>query len=173
MKLNIILLLALVLLSGVVSDSKAPNFELKNLRNKDVELYKVLTSGPVLLDFWATWCKPCQKAFPKLNELHRKYGDRGLTILGINEDGNRSQAKIKPFVKSMNLQFEVLIDGNNDIMRKFQVTNLPATVLISPQGQVISSNFGYSADKFTKLEAEINLLLQETNSPDSEQSAKN
>ena len=157
------LVLGIALLVGVSRDREVPNFQLMNLKGKNLELYAMLDKGPVLLDFWATWCKPCLKAFPKLNELQRKYGDQGLTILGINEDGNRSQAKIKPFVKSLDLQFEVLIDGNNDVMRKFQVANLPATVLISADGKIIISDFGYSADKFESLDAEIQKLLRDTN----------
>lgn len=163
MKLNIILLLGLTMLIGAVSDREAPNFELKNLKQEDVMLHEILDKGPVLLDFWATWCKPCLKAFPKLNELQHKYNDQGLTILGINEDGNRSQAKVKPFVKSLSLKFEVLIDGNNAVMRKFQVTNLPATVLISTDGKIIFSEFGYSANKFKRLDSEIQTYLQEIN----------
>lgn len=174
MKTKPFLLLGIALLISAGGDRDVPNFELKNLKNQKVRLHDMLDKGPVLLDFWATWCKPCRKAFPKLNELQRKYGDQGLTVLGINEDGNRNQAKIKPFVKSLGLRFEVLIDGNSNIMRKFQVPNLPATVLISPDGKIISRDFGYSADKFKKLDAEIQALLRELQTkPPEENDAEN
>jgi peroxiredoxin len=160
MKTKFALLCLIALFCSAVSGGDAPNFKLKNLKKQDLELQKVLEKGPVLLDFWATWCKPCLKAFPRLNELHKKYSDKGLTILGINEDGNRNQSKIKPFVKSYNIEFEVLIDENNDVMRKYQVSMLPSAVLISQDGKIVSSSVGSGADKFKQLEAQIKLLLQ-------------
>jgi len=156
-----ILFLFIFALTSSAADNEVPNIKSENLNNQKVELYELLERGPVVLDFWATWCKPCLKAFPKLNELHKKYADKGLTVLGVNEDGNRNQSKIKPFAKSLGIKFESIIDENNEIMRKFQVNNLPATVLISPDGKIISKSFGYSPDKFKKLEGQIIQLLKE------------
>lgn len=163
MKLRLVLLTAILALTCAMHRNEIPNFKQKNLQKKNVELYQLLEKGPVLLDFWATWCKPCLKAFPKLNALHEKYGDKGLTILGINEDSNRNQTKIKPFVKSLNIQFDVVFDANNALMRQFQISNLPATILISPDRKIISRDFGYSPNKFKKLEKQIISLLEEYN----------
>ena len=163
MKLRLVLLTAILTLTCAMHRNEIPNFKQKNLQKKNVELYQLLEKGPVLLDFWATWCKPCLKAFPKLNALHEKYGDKGLTILGINEDSNRNQTKIKPFVKNLNIQFDVVFDANNALMRRFQVSNLPATILISPDRKIISKNFGYSPNKFKQLEKQIIYLLEEYN----------
>ncbi|TDI83680.1 MAG: TlpA family protein disulfide reductase [Caldithrix sp.] len=163
MKLRLVLLTAILTLTCAMHRNEIPNFKQKNLQKKNVELYQLLEKGPVLLDFWATWCKPCLKAFPKLNALHEKYGDKGLTILGINEDSNRNQTKIKPFVKSLNIQFDVVFDANNALMRQFQISNLPATILISPDRKIISRDFGYSPNKFKKLEKQIISLLEEYN----------
>lgn len=157
-KLFLVILLAAVTL-GMSSD--VTNFKLPNLRNQQVELAELLKDGPVLLDFWATWCKPCMKAFPKLNALHKKYGEKGLTVVGINEDGARSQSKVKPFVRSLRIKFLILIDNNNEVMRKLQVQNLPTTILITPNGMVVARHVGYSPDGIKKLEERIVTLLTE------------
>lgn len=157
-KLFLVILLATVAL-GMGSD--VTNFKLLNLRNQQVELATLLKDGPVLLDFWSTWCKPCIKAFPKLNALHKKYGEKGLTVVGINEDGARSQSKVKPFVRSLRIKFPILIDNNNEVMRRLQVQSLPTTILIAPNGMVVARQVGYSPDGIKKLEERIVTLLRE------------
>lgn len=157
-KLFLVILLATVAL-GMGSD--VTNFKLLNLRNQQVELATLLKDGPVLLDFWSTWCKPCIKAFPKLNALHKKYGEKGLTVVGINEDGARSQSKVKPFVRSLRIKFPILIDNNNEVMRRLQVQSLPTTILIAPNGMVVARQVGYSPDGIKKLEERIVTLLTE------------
>ena len=157
-KLFLVILLATVAL-GMGSD--VTNFKLLNLRNQQVELATLLKDGPVLLDFWSTWCKPCIKAFPKLNALHKKYGEKGLTVVGINEDGARSQSKVKPFVRSLRIKFPILIDNNNEVMRRLQVQSLPTTILIAPNGMVVARHVGYSPDGIKKLEEQIVTLLRE------------
>ena len=157
-KLFLVILLATVVL-GMGSD--VTNFKLLNLRNQQVELARLLKDGPVLLDFWSTWCKPCIKAFPKLNALHKKYGEKGLTVVGINEDGARSQSKVKPFVRSLRIKFPILIDNNNEVMRRLQVQSLPTTILIAPDGMVVARQVGYSPDGIKKLEEQIVSVLKE------------
>lgn len=156
-----VLVAAAWLVMGMRGDT-APNFKLPDLRNKQVQLSELLKQGPVLLDFWATWCKPCVKAFPKLEALHNKYRQQGLVVVGINEDGPRNQAKVKPFVNSLKITFTILIDGNNEIMQRLQVQNLPTSILIAPDGQIVSRHTGFSEEKMKSLEKEILAVLQKT-----------
>lgn len=161
--LNTILLICLFAFSTVAADD-APNFELPNLQNEQVELAELLKQGPVVLDFWATWCKPCIKAFPKLDSLHQKYKEQGLTIVGINVDAPRNQAKVKPFVKSMGVEFLILLDTENEVMRRYQVQNLPTTLLIAPDGSIAARHIGFSSERIAELEREIKDMLKERQS---------
>jgi len=154
------LLICLFSFSTLAADD-APNFELPNLQKEQVELAELLKQGPVVLDFWATWCKPCIKAFPKLDSLHHKYKDQGLTIVGVNVDAPRNQAKVKPFVKSMGVDFLILLDTNNEVMRRYQVQNLPTTLLIAQDGSIAARHIGFSAKRIAELESEIKTLLSE------------
>jgi len=125
-------------------------------------LKTLLQQGPVVLDFWATWCKPCVKSFPELNALYKKYKNQGLTVVGINEDGSRSHAKVKPFVSRLKIEFPILIDEKNHVMRRFQAHSLPTTVLISPDGRVVLRHTGFNQKAMEKLEQHIVSLLKQS-----------
>lgn len=157
-KIYIFLFLPLFLLLGFRGDT-AKNFKLMNLDSKPVELKEVLKKGPVILDFWATWCKPCLKAFPELESLYQKYKDRGLTVLAVNTDGPRNQARVKPFVSSLKVSFPVVIDANGEVMRQYRVQVLPTTYLIAPDGEIVIVNYGYRPDKMKELEKLVKNLL--------------
>lgn len=162
MKSTIVLLaICLSLVTTSQAGDQIPNFKLQDLDNQTVELAELLKKGPVLLDFWATWCKPCLKAFPKLNELHNKFKGQGLTVLGVNEDSPRNQAKVKPFVRSLKSSFPVVLDKNNDLMRRLAVRNLPTSILISPEGKIIASYVGYSPTHIEDLKEMIGEIVNE------------
>lgn len=167
MKLFIALSCALFLHAAPQNDT-APDFKLPDLAKKQVRLADLLKKGPVLLDFWATWCKPCIKAFPELEKLHQKYKKSGLQVIGINEDGPRNLPKIKPFVRSLKVTFPILIDGNSDVMRKLRVQVLPTSILISPDGGIVARHVGYTSQGVRKLEREIQALLKTNTEPPSQ-----
>ena len=143
-------LLALWLCLLVASSARAteaPDFNLPGLSGERVQLTALLEKGPVLLDFWATWCKPCIKAMPKLEEIHAKYADRGLTVLGVNEDGPRGQNRIRPFLRGRNITFPIAIDADGSVMQRMQVRALPTTILIAPDREIVLREAGLSDGK--------------------------
>ena len=106
-RIKILIVIFVLLLSVNVQGETVVDFKLPDLKNKQIRFSEFLNKCPILLDFWATWCKPCAKGFPNLNGLYNKYHQQGLEIVGINEDGPRSQAKIKPFVRSLKIIFPI------------------------------------------------------------------
>ena len=92
------------------ADKAAPHFALPNLEGKQVALAERLKEGPVIVDFWATWCKPCIKAFPDLQEIFDNYKDCGLSVFAISIDGPRSTSRVGALIKSKGNTFEVLLD---------------------------------------------------------------
>jgi len=96
----LIILLTLIINTNVsFSQEIAPDFRLPDLNGKQISLTSLLGKGPIILDFWATWCKPCVKYLPRLQNIYDKYKKENLVVVGINEDGPRNWAKINPFVK--------------------------------------------------------------------------
>ena len=165
MKKHLLLTLSILFLSiGATHATEAPDFNLPAPNGKRINLSALLKKGPVLLDFWATWCKPCIKGMPKLEEIHAQYADRGLTVLGINEDGPRGQNRIRPFLKGRKITFAIAIDADGSVMKRLQVRALPTTLLIAPNGEIVLRQAGLADSK--DLIAAIDALLPKKEASD-------
>lgn len=140
--------------------AQAESFTLRNLDGELVNSHDVIGKKPVLLDFWATWCKPCLKNLPKLQKVHEEYGDKGLVILAVNEDGTRSLSKVEPLANSLGLTFPVLIDEDRDVMRLYQVSGLPTTILIDKNADIVLTLRGYRPGDERQLKEKIEMLLK-------------
>jgi peroxiredoxin len=155
-----ILILAFVLLgSGFAGDDKAPDFTLPNLTGEDVTLSDLLAKGPVILDFWATWCKPCIQGFPGLQTLLDEYKGRGLTVVAISVDGPKTRARVAPFMRSKEYGFEVLLDTQGRVAQKYNAVAIPRTVLVNPEGGIAYATVGYRPSNHDLIEKELIPLL--------------
>lgn len=137
----------------------APEFSLQDIDGETVKLSDRLNDGPVLLDFWALWCKPCLKSLPGTDKLLEEYGDRGLSVLTINTDSPRSNSKVKSYVKSKGYSFEVLLDPNNTLQRLYRFYRIPQVFLISKSGEIAYSQLGYTPANEERLAHEVAKLF--------------
>lgn len=133
---------------------------LQDLDGKTVELDSYLGKGPVVLDFWATWCKPCLAALPELSVLYTDLRPRGLELVGVNEDGVRNAAQVKPFVRTKRLEFPVLMDIDRTAQTRLNVQVLPTTLLLDSTGRVVHTSFGYRPGEIEQLRERIEALLE-------------
>ncbi len=146
----------------------APDFTLKNLAGEKVTLSEALENGPVLLDFWALWCKPCLKALPSTSALHDEFSEKGLTVLAINTDSPRSAAKVKPYIKTKHYSMEVLLDPNQKLQRLYRFNSIPQVYLIAQDGSIAYSQLGYSPALEERLESEVVKLFTTKSAPEEE-----
>jgi thiol-disulfide isomerase/thioredoxin len=153
---------------GEEGASTAPDFTAETLDGTTVTLSELLKKGPVYLDFWTTWCKPCQIALPKLGELHQKYADAGFTLITIASDDQKTVSNVKPHVKSRGWKFPVVIDSKREIGNKYNVRNYPTSFLISPDGKIAKATMGYRPGDEKVIEEEILALLPEGSDSGSE-----
>ncbi len=144
---------------SLAEDAVAPDFTLKNLAGQDVTLSELLKDGPVIVDFWATWCKPCIKAFPDLQEVFDSYKDCGLRVLAVSIDGPRSTSRVASVIKAKGNTFTVLLDPSQSVAKKLHVTSVPRTVLIDKNGKITYAVTGYRPTNHAQLSKAVGALF--------------
>jgi len=167
-KLILFFLVFSVILFAQGSENKlqgtAPNFELEDIEGDIYELNDFLGKGPVLVCFWATWCKPCIEELKAYNKIYEEYKDKGFTIVAISTDSERSIAKVKPFISSMNYTFQVLLDPNSDVARQYYARAIPYSVMIDKEGNILYSHVGYLRGDEIKVEEIVKQQLEKNKS---------
>ncbi len=148
MRLLKILILTLLTFSLVYSQeesrsTKAPNFMLEDLNGDYIELSELIGDGPILISFWATWCKPCVEELAQYKKIFDEFKDDGLLLLAISTDNEKSVAKVKPYVKSKGYDFTTLLDTNSKVARKFYARAVPYTVILDKNGNIVYQHLGY------------------------------
>jgi peroxiredoxin len=138
---------------------KAADFSLKNLNGEMVKLSELYGKGPIVINFWATWCKPCVKELPHLNQVFLDYRDQEVAVLAISEDSPWSVSKVKSFISGNRYEFTVLLDTNGDVLRKYGLLGTPYTFVLNPQGEILFKHFGYRPGDEVTLRQEIDKAL--------------
>ena len=126
---------------GVTSNSvsrlairRAPQFELQGFDGTTYRLQELI-GKVVLLDFWATWCKPCRIDLPHIEALYQEFSSQGLVVLGVNtEPRDRSQA----FFEHQGYSFPSLVDLDASVSRLYLVRSIPTLVVIDREGKISS-----------------------------------
>jgi thiol-disulfide isomerase/thioredoxin len=142
--------------AGSIEKAPAPAFHARDLDGHDVSLVELRARGPVLVDFWATWCTPCRAALTELEDWRKRYGPRGLSIVAVSVDGPRNLAKVRPYVARLRVGFPVVVDDDGAIQGLYQVTELPTAVLVDTAGRVVATRVGFRRGETglaTKLES--------------------
>jgi len=152
-------LLVLPLVYGEESAKKAPGFSLKDLNKKEVVLDSLLGKGPIVVDFWATWCKPCLIELDHIRDIYKELKEKGLTVVAINEDDPRNVSKVKPLAASHRWEFQILLDPNKRVKRLYQVVAFPTTFVLDAKGNIKNKHIGYTQGSEIELKKEIEKLL--------------
>ena len=153
-----ILFIILAVSALVISqDRTIPNIEIKLLSGETVELDSLVQDGPVMINFWATWCAPCKKEMRYLDKFQKKYD--GITILAISEDKTRSFSRIKSLIKSNNYDFVVGLDPNAQLFKKLGAQVVPTSILIDINRNLLWRHQGYLPGDEKIMEKEIKKAL--------------
>ena len=107
----------------------------------------------VLLDFWASWCVPCRRSFPWMNEMQQKYGDSGLVIIGVNMDADAGEAQA--FLERYPAEFEITYAPDGVLAKEFGVRAMPSSFVIGRDGEVVTRHLGFKVRKQDEYEAAL------------------
>ena len=113
----------------------APAFALLSLDGRTVTLEE-LKGKVVALNFWATWCAPCEWEMPSMETLHRRYQGKPFVLLGVSVDTGPADIFVRPYVTGKALTFPILLDNTLKTSRAYRVRGLPTTFFVGPDGQL-------------------------------------
>ena len=115
-----------------------PNKEVKTLDGSNFNISDIENDGkPIVISFWATWCKPCKAELNAIAEEFEDWVDEtGVKLIAISIDDARSSSRVEPYVNAMGWEYTVLMDPNGDMKRAMNVNNVPHTFLLNGEGKI-------------------------------------
>ncbi|WP_338448905.1 thiol-disulfide oxidoreductase ResA [Niallia oryzisoli] len=131
----------------------SPDFTLSDLDGKEHTLADNQGKG-VVINFWATYCPPCEKEMPYLENAYQTYKDQGIEILAVN--AAEPTILVNQYVSRKKLTFPILLDRNGQVLENYQVQNLPTTFFINAKGEVVKKVLGELSEE--KLEEGLQLI---------------
>ncbi|HEX9853125.1 MAG TPA: TlpA disulfide reductase family protein [Woeseiaceae bacterium] len=146
------------LASSGLTGQPAPDFALKSATGKNLRLSEY-RGEVVMINFWATWCGPCQQEMPLLEELHTRYQRVGFRLLGVNIDDDSRRAL--QMVDDLGVSFPVLFDETKAVSKLYQVEAMPVTVILDRAGTVRYVHHGYKPGYEELYLTEVRSLLRE------------
>lgn len=112
----------------------------------------------VYLDFWASWCGPCKQSFPWMNDMHARYAAQGLRVVAINVDQKADDAQA--FLRKTPANFDLAFDPTGKTPKTYAIRAMPTSVLIGPDGKVLSVHSGFKDQDRSVLEQQIRQALR-------------
>jgi len=129
----------------------------ENSKDTLVQMIEENKGKVIYIDFWASWCTPCRKSFPWMNEIQKKY--ENLKVISINVDAERSYAK--EFLAEVPANFSVIYDPNGEIAKQYKLKGMPSSYVLNKQGKLVSTHVGFNKNKQIAYQQELEQLLIE------------
>jgi peroxiredoxin len=144
--------------AGGDASGPAPAFTLTSLAGQPAGLsqYK---GQVVMVNFWATWCGPCQQEMPLLDQMYKKYKPAGFTLIGVNVD--KEAPAVKELLARKPVSFPVLLDPANEVSKAYHVDEMPSSVIIDRKGEIRYIHRGYKPGDENEYQDRIRQLIRE------------
>jgi cytochrome c biogenesis protein CcmG/thiol:disulfide interchange protein DsbE len=144
---KILLMLAVIFIySYSIAQNKIPSVEVKNIGGENINTSSISNDGkPIIISFWATWCKPCVQELTAISEQYEEWQkETGVKVIAVSTDDSRNMARVQPFVNSRSWEYEIYLDPNGDFKRALNVNNIPHTFLVNGKGEIVWQHNSYT-----------------------------
>ena len=141
-RLSLVGLILVVLISLLLPHAANPKSDnpldliLLDTKGNEVRLGDLVENKPLLLYFWATWCKPCRKTQPKVSALAKKYEDR-IKVVGINVGGLDSGRDIEKYIARKKITYTMLLDRADEAVKTYSIYAIPTIILLDVNGKIL------------------------------------
>ncbi len=134
-----------------------PSVAISDLEGKKVNVSDFARDGKItVFSFWATWCSPCKKELNNLVDLYDEWRDEmDIEVVAVSIDDQRNVSKIKPYVNGQNWDYTVLLDTNQELMRALNIQNVPFTLVVDAEGNIVYKHSGYVEGDEYELEDKV------------------
>ncbi len=145
MKPTILLILSAFTFSAF-SQNAIPSIDLKKLDGSQFNSANISNDGkPIILNFWATWCKPCVNELTNISDSYAELQkETGVKLVAVSIDDARNAARVAPFVNGKGWSYDILLDQNGDLRRQLNVNNIPHTFLVDGKGKIVWQHNSYN-----------------------------
>jgi cytochrome c biogenesis protein CcmG/thiol:disulfide interchange protein DsbE len=122
-----------------------------------------LTGQVVYVDFWASWCAPCQQSFPWMKELQKRYGAKGLHIVAVNV--NKKPDEARNFLEEKRVAFDVIFDSTGTLAKRYDLKTMPTSFIYDRSGKLRQRHEGYMPNDSIGLDSLVAALIGEKRNP--------
>jgi peroxiredoxin len=159
MKYILTLATFIFVLSGLAQQS-VPNVAIKDLDGNRVNTSELGNDGnPVVISFWATWCSPCKRELNAYAEMYEDWQDEtGVKIIAVSIDDQRSVSRVAPYINSVEWEYDIWLDPNQDFKRAMNVNNVPHTFLVDGDGKIVWQHNNYAPGDEHELQEQLEKL---------------
>ena len=143
--------------------AQLPSVTLKDLNGKTVNTAELKNGGkPFIIDFFATWCKPCNRELDAIAEVYDEWKEEtGVKIFAISIDQAQNINKVKPLVDNHGWEYDVLLDPNSDFKRALGIQMIPYVLIVDGKGQIVYKHNGYTDGAENELIEKVRELIKE------------
>ncbi len=126
-----------------------------------VEIDSLLATGPVVLNFWATWCRPCRREMPQIEKISEELKSRAVHFAAVSLDGMRNKRAVEAYIEKYEVGLPVYYDTDWKLTRRFKVMGIPTTILLDRRAEVQYATRGYRPGDEIVLKKKIEALLKQ------------